>query len=139
VYRSFDLCGCIAGAPKHEVARPIKAEAHTQYRRGSLFGAVDTARAAPSALVANHSNSDTDCIDLSTKEEVLGQLDIREREQVVKQKEIQTVQLEISVILPLISSDAIPAGEKAQLRKCLYAKLAKAGLTELNIVPVDSG
>lgn len=63
----------------------------------------------------------------------MGQLELREREQAVRQKEIQTVQMEIGVILPLISSDAIPAAEKAQLRSCLYAKLAKAGFTEVNI------
>lgn len=121
-----------AGAPKNEALHRVKMEGHAQTRRVVAFAAGDR-----DGVGAMHSNSETACIAVAggnTKEEVLEQLDIREREQAVRQKEIQTVQMEIGVILPLISSEAIPPPEKVQLRSYLYAKLAKAGLTDGNIV-----
>ena len=111
---------------------PVKAEAQAAPRRHTYaFGTGDR-----DGHAAMHSNSETDCVVVeggSTKEEVMVQLDIRERQQAVRQEEIQTVQMEIGVILPLLTSEAIPPAEKAQLRSCLYAKLAEAGVTEVNI------
>jgi hypothetical protein len=125
------------------VQHRIKSEAHVPQRRASLFGTGErnSARAAPTGLLPTHSNSDANGIDAdggNKRAELLEELEIREREEAVRQKQIQTVQMQIDMIMPIISSEKIPDAERAQLRKCLYAKLAEAGLTDLNIIP-ESG
>lgn len=133
----------MCGAGVDDLPQGIKPEAQVHQRKSvpSGVGQAGGPGPSPSAMVPAQGTSDADCIDVeaaSKQDEVLRALDIREREQAVRQKEVETVQKEIGVMLSLISSDAIPPSERSQLRKCLYMKLTTAGLADLSVVRLES-